>query len=427
MTERASSAPVGVSEFEQRLERFVNDTLLGGDGRVDRDTRLFEDGYINSLRILDLIAFIEKTLGRRIPDRAVRLANFRSIAAIAQAFHPDAGVVGATGGVTPGRAPSDARQAGDASSLERPFERRTDRSRFASPVDALRARGELTTPGPGRVVLAGLPLALWHAVDRTILEWASALGAREHRYPSVIDVATLERAGQVESFPHQLTVLATLSAASHTQPQSEPHTHALAPAVCYHAYPELAGRALDPSPVVLAARGQCYRRERGDYAPLERLWEFSMREIIVVGTRSAVEDMRQQLMRQVAALVTRLELDASIETATDPFFLNTSSDAAGTATLARRLTQQAGALKHEMLLTIGADGQAVAASSFNHHQQFFGERFEIRLADGSYAYSGCVAFGLERWVLAILAQHGVDESAWPDSVRRWFAGGRVAE
>ena len=69
-------------ELERQLTRFVNVTLLGGGDAVDRDTRLFEDGYMNSLRILDLIAMVEKALGARIPDRSVRLANFRTIATI---------------------------------------------------------------------------------------------------------------------------------------------------------------------------------------------------------------------------------------------------------------------------------------------------------------------------------------------------------
>jgi hypothetical protein len=41
-----------------------------------------------------------------------------------------------------------------------------------------------------------------------------------------------------------------------------------------------------------------------------------------------------------------------------------------------------------------------------------------------------VAFGLERWVLAFLAQHGIDEGAWPATVRESCASevehGRIA-
>ena len=163
-TERTLPTP---AEFERQLVHFINVTLLGGSAAVDRDTRLFEDGYMNSLRILDLIAIVEKTFGSRVPDRAVRLANFRTIAAIVSAFHPDAASVTAT---PPG--------------TDRVFERRGDRSRFASPLDALVRRGDVVLTGAGQVALSGLALEVFAAVDRTVLQWAAALGAHEHRYPS---------------------------------------------------------------------------------------------------------------------------------------------------------------------------------------------------------------------------------------------------
>ena len=137
-----------------------------------------------------------------------------------------------------------------------------------------------------------------------------------------------------------------------------------------------------------------------------------MREIIVVGTRQQVEDVRQSLVRYVTALVDTLEVDASIETASDPFF------AAGDE--GRRLMQQAGALKYELRLAVDETGRTIAAASFNHHHDFFGTRFGIRLANDTPAHSGCVAFGLERWVLALLAQHGVERSAWPNAARAWL-------
>jgi acyl carrier protein len=75
-------------DFERRLADFVNHALLksGRDSAVDAETLLFESGAIDSLRILDLLAFIEKTLEVKIPDKAVRLQNFRSIRVIARFF-----------------------------------------------------------------------------------------------------------------------------------------------------------------------------------------------------------------------------------------------------------------------------------------------------------------------------------------------------
>ena len=419
MTASTSGAIATPAEFERQLVHFINATLLGGAGEVDRDTRLFEDGYMNSLRILDLIAFVEKALGSRIPDRAVRLANFRTIATIVQAFHPDAAAL-------------------PTSSPDRLLERRGDRSRFASPLEALRERGDVAIAEPARVALSGLALAILEAMDRTVMQWARALGAPEHRYPSLIDAAILERAGQTV-IPSTSVILS--KAKDPQVPDRGPSTGmmrilrltpqddrgargddvpavsvALSPAVCYHAYPEWSGKTLGPEPTLLTARGHCYRYEDGNHIPLERLWEFTMREIIVMGTREQVENVRQSLVRQVGRLIETLELDASIETATDPFF------AAGDE--GRRLMQQAGALKYELRLAVDATGRTIAAASFNHHHDFFGTRFSIRAPSGAPAHSGCVAFGLERWILALCAQHGVDPHAWPNAARTWLDDAR---
>lgn len=385
-------------EFERLLVDFINGTLLRRPGAVDPDTRLFEDGYMNSLRILDLIAMVEKTLGRRVPDRAVRLANFRTIATIASAFHPGAA-----------REP--------ATSPDRLFERRADRTRFASPVEALEQRGDVVASGPGRVALSGLSLDVLEAVDDTVVQWAKGLGAPEHRYPSLIAASVLERAGQQPGAPvipseaKEHYAAREPSDRASLRPAAQRDTTTLSPAVCYHTYSELTGRTLD-APVLLTARGQCYRYEDGNHVPLERLWEFTMREIVVIGTREQVEATRQSLVRQVTALVETLELDASIDTATDPFFVAGDEG--------RRLMQQAGALKYELRLAVDATGRTIAAASFNHHHDFFGTRFGIRLADGTVAHSGCVAFGLERWVLALLAQHGIDARSWPNDAREWL-------
>jgi len=404
-------------QLERQLAHFINVTLLGGAANVGRDTRLFEDGYMNSLRILDLIAAVEKSLGARIPDRAVKLANFRTIATIVAAFHPDASR-------TASAAPPD-----------RLFERHGDRTRFASPLGVLQERGEVVVTAAGQVSLSGLALDVLRAVDHSTLQWARSLGATERRYPSLIDLGVLERAGQVASFPQHLTLVCHPEQVRHPEqachpersegppiPASEPvapsnsqipaSRHALSPAVCYHTYPEWQGRTVGSDAAVLTAQGRCYRFEDGSHVPLERLWDFTMREIIVLGSREQVENVRQALMRQVSDLITTLDLDGRIEPARDPFF--TAGDEG------RRLMQQAGALKYELLLTVDGDGRAIAAASFNHHHDFFGTRFDISLAAGGPAHSGCVAFGLERWVLAVLAQHGVDERTWPAAARAWL-------
>ena len=295
---------------------------------------------------------------------------------------------------------------------------------FADPVGALRVRGELAVLGAGQVALSGAPLALLHYFDAVARAWARDLGAEEHQYPSLIPLATLARAGHPESFPQHLTVathvggsMAALRAAAEgpatlRAEHLAPPTHALAPAVCYHCYAWWQERTLERQPIAVTALGRCFRYEAGHMRPLERLWDFAMREIVVFGSEGEVEEARRTLIGRASQLMRELELDGRIETATDPFFTRESAG--------RRLLQRVRALKYELRLTLDGAGRTVAVASFNHHQDYFGQRFGVRQRSGADAHTGCVAFGLERWVLAFLTQHGLDERTWPEPVKSYL-------
>ncbi|MGH7710321.1 MAG: hypothetical protein ACREOG_03505 [Gemmatimonadaceae bacterium] len=399
-------------ELEAELTRFVRRLLPreGVEAELRPETALFEGGYLNSLRILDLIAFLEKAQGQKIPDRDVKLANFRSIRVIAQRF-----------GSSDGAQPNDA-------SPERIFSHRSNRPPAGSPIETLRNQGTITIFDAGNVGLSGMPLQLLEYFDAVALEWARELGAIEHRYPSLIALESLERAGYVRSFPQHLAAVSHVEkvedVAQRIAPESPvsssdlgPPRYALAPAVCFHCYPEWQGGTLPAKGAIITARGRCCRFERDALAPLDRLRDFTMREIIVLGSRDDVESVRRSLMQRAEELVTALDLDASIDAATDPFY--------GPSADGKRLLQRAGALKYELHLRLGSDEHTVAVASFNHHADHFGRAFDIHLTSGALAHSGCVALGLERWVLAFLTQYGLDERHWPPAVTAPSAGARA--
>jgi hypothetical protein len=129
-----------------------------------------------------------------------------------------------------------------------------------------------------------------------------------------------------------------------------------------------------------------------------------MREIVCVGAERDVKDFLDRSVERVGALEQALGLRCELVAASDPFF---APSGRGRAAL-----QRIKGLKHELEFRF-ADGRPLAIASFNDHELFFGETFGISLADRSPAWSGCVAFGLERWLLAILATHGVDPGGWP--------------
>jgi nucleoside-diphosphate-sugar epimerase/acyl carrier protein len=75
------------TDLELRILNFVRaDLLERGVGPIDADTYLFDDGLIDSLKILQLIAFIETEIGRTIPDTDVVMDHFRSVRTMAAHF-----------------------------------------------------------------------------------------------------------------------------------------------------------------------------------------------------------------------------------------------------------------------------------------------------------------------------------------------------
>jgi acyl carrier protein len=388
-------------ELEQRLLKFTREKLAPrevADG-ITVDTRLFEDRMIDSLKVLELIAFVQSALGRKIPDAQIVLANFRSIATIARVF---SGVEPAATGRARRRSASRRTNASERGNGAR------QSPAHRSAVTELMARGDLERTPDGALLMRGPAASLHDYFDGTVREWALELGATEETFPADIPLAILGRAGFTTAFPQKLVWIGVPGAPNDAHAGAE---HVRPPAVCYHHYPRFADTTLDGPGSIVTALGRCYRNEyQADSSyPVERLRSFTMREIIVVGDDGLVERLRSGLMERVSLWMKELELDGLIETATDPFF---TSEARG-----RMLMQRLLPLKYELRLRVDPDGRSVAAASFNNHEQHFGKAFSIRLPSGEFAHSGCVAFGWERWVIAFVNQHGPAEENWPEVAR----------
>lgn len=119
-----------------------------------------------------------------------------------------------------------------------------------------------------------------------------------------------------------------------------------------------------------------------------------MRELVCLGSDSEVEDFLVRQQAQITAFVAALGVEARWQVATDPFFRPERQP--------KYLAQKVFPVKQELVLE---DGLAIA--SVNRHHDHFGRAFDIQRADHA-ASSGCVAFGLERWLYALVCRYGAD-------------------
>lgn len=272
----------------------------------------------------------------------------------------------------------------------------TQRQKFDANI--LENLNEVFNLGVGQVGYRGIFLKLIRFFDNKFLQLAIKYNATEVIYPTIIPKEVLEKSDYFTSFPKIATKIN--------------RNHFLTPALCFHSYQQLENMILEKSPVVITTVGKCFRLENEAYKSLERLWDFTMREIICIGTYEDVEKLRSLLIQSLLEFSETLQLQGTFVKASDPFF---TSD----ANKGKRILQKLKPLKFELRLSINKT-ETLAVSSFNHHESFFGECFNIKLSNSEIASTSCIAFGLERWVFAFLTQYGLNHKSYPQIIRNWL-------
>jgi seryl-tRNA synthetase len=186
---------------------------------------------------------------------------------------------------------------------------------------------------------------------------------------------------------------------------------ALASAACHPVYPLCSG--------TLAAGGRrfdvasyCFRHEPS-VDPV-RMQAFEMHELVFVGRAEDAVAHRDQYLTLALKALDELGLRTETEVANDPFFGRRGRMIAA--------AQREEVLKIEVVTPVSSDTCPTAVVSGNCHRDHFGSAFAIDADDGTVAHSACVAFGVDRLVLALYRRHGLELSAWPAAVRNRLFG-----
>jgi seryl-tRNA synthetase len=301
----------------------------------------------------------------------------------------------------------------------------------ADPNAELIARGEMFQEASGIFTVGPLVTRLIAFFEHHFVALADSFDAAPYRFPTLIPAKSLERVGYFRAFPHSLSFVTHLredldaidAFAQHagcddhglnTPPESFAKIQALlSPAVCYHLYFALADKPLPGGRFTATAVGNCFRYESVNLASLERLWNFTMREVIFVGPKDFVLQNRETGRERMSGFFEEIGLAYRVESANDPFFIGEFKKQAA--------FQSAFQLKFEIRAALPFTQGTLAVGSYNYHQDFFGRNLNITLPDGSPAHTGCIAFGLERMAFAFLSQFGLDTAQWPESVRKELA------
>ena len=242
---------------------------------------------------------------------------------------------------------------------------------------------------------------LFDYIDNYFYNIALQKNGLQYNIPAMIDKKTLQRCGYFKSFPQHITSVATVKEEYYTDMANgkevttsvfEGHEKYLTPAACLHIYPMLENKDIN-KPLVLTTRARVYRYEHQGFNGNTRLWDFTVREIVFVGSKDYVLYNLDEMKRIAVEFAESIELNVRIQSAIDPFFTTKEN-------VIRQKIQKRNAQKYELIGDV--NGINVALGSFNFHGMHFSNSFNFK---GSNNFvSGCVGFGLERWIAAIKAQ-----------------------
>jgi len=246
------------------------------------------------------------------------------------------------------------------------------------------------------------------------------------RFPPVMSRKQLEKSGYLKSFPNLLGCVCALHGSeSSIRAAADRHeaggewTDALSasdlvlsPAACYPVYPIAAARGpLPPGGWQFDIEADVFRHEPSK--SLDRLQSFRMREFVRIGSPQEIVEYRERWLARAPSIAADLSLPHSIEVASDPFF--------GRVGQVMAVSQRQQALKFEMLIPYHAKATPTACMSFNYHRDHFGHVWSMHDQQGEPANTSCVAFGIDRLVVALFANLGVDPQRWPAVTRRALA------
>jgi seryl-tRNA synthetase len=285
--------------------------------------------------------------------------------------------------------------------------------------------------GPGQLMLDGAPLRLFRYLDAALAELEQQWNPYALLTPTLIPATVLAKCDYFRSFPNTVTF------ACHLEPEAAiinafrarhdgktaldnkaladmatPEA-CLSPAVCYHVYHRNEGITLPADGAIYNVRGKCFRYEAMNLQGMTRLWDFTMRELVFLGSGDRVLQQRQECVEAVGTFLDELGLATEIRTASDPFYIAPD-------TTSKTYFQLTAETKYEVSALLPED-ERLAIGSLNYHTDFFGRAFGIGVKGSGPAHSVCIGFGLERFVCAFLAQHGAEPDDWPAKVRRAIA------
>lgn len=278
----------------------------------------------------------------------------------------------------------------------------------------------------GVYAYSGLFLKIFRYFDRKIAAFGKEHfpQAEEYEFPVLYPVKDYEKGKYFETFPHHimfqtnmkqdLTVLNRF-AENGIRDESilnemKTPVNVLRHAACVPVYSMVENQTITVDhPRCFLISGKCFRNEADNVFELARLNEFYMKEYVFIGSPEYCKESIKHAKTIWNFWTETFGLNSKVDTANDSFFASNYKKL--------KLFQVLGQSKQEFKVQLPASGLYVACGSANHHRTHFSKPYQIHAEHNALCYTACFAFGIERLAYTLLAQKGLDVSAWDQATR----------
>lgn len=271
----------------------------------------------------------------------------------------------------------------------------------------------------GLIGLNSITVFLFDFFDKQFEQIALLLGAERRIYPTLIPIMEFQKTGYLKTSPQyaifcsdakeQVDVLENLDENVASQKLDESNSlctpqYVLSPAACLHVYIEYKNQEIEGTKVITFVQNVFRNEGKKGFKDLGRLRDYHVREIVFIGKHSFIVEKRKKALELTLNLAEKLGMKLKSEVACDPFILPRLQK--------YKKIQKAEKSKIEVQLSVGED-KSISGSSYNLHGTAFTYPFKISIQGGELAETGCVGFGIERWIVAFIKQFGEEPSRWP--------------
>jgi len=246
---------------------------------------------------------------------------------------------------------------------------------------------------------------LYTNLDEHFKSFINEWNYKSYNIPAMIDGEVLAKCGYFESFPDQISVVGELADEKIEGIMNggeidtsciKLHNKYLTPSACLHIYPMYQGKKVTENEVV-TTKARVFRCEKTGFQSMTRLWDFSVREIVFIGSGEFVKESLEKMKECALDFAQKITANAQLVVAHDHFYKGQRNDI-------KARVQAKNEQKFELRIPI--EGQDVSVASFNFHSGHFSIPFEFD--NNRQVVSGCVGFGMERWVAACL-EYGITD------------------